>query len=112
MSTTTLKEYKIFICGGYTPEKPVIIDKDGEPLVVAFFTDCELDPYYVTFSDDETCSIYGAGKYTMLPRSTLSQIDDMFEDAAALWEQLDPYFDGEDFVGWEHLATKPIEGNA
>jgi hypothetical protein len=107
--TDTLKSYKEYISGGYPLGKPIIINKDGGPLVVAFFTDAELDPFYVSFDADPygPFEVHSDGKWVSIDRSVLCEIEDMCDTSAELWKTLDPFWSGDEWINWDHLATAP-----
>jgi hypothetical protein len=48
--------------------------------------------------------------YISLASELLELLAELADDAAALWDKLDKYWrdDRDEWVGWEHLATPPL----
>lgn len=101
--------YKNIITGGYPLNWPFIMDNgSGEPGVVAFMEDAEGDIFQINYLPDKVMEIQSDSYPTMLmTKQELKLLNTMLIASNMLWRKLDPYWNEETWVGWEHLATQP-----
>lgn len=97
--------------GGYPTDTAIVVaDDDGQPEVIGFLVDNELDIFLVKFDGDGCFDlITKEHSYISLSKHPLKALNKMRNEAAKFWEQLETYYDEqqEQYVGWQHLLTAP-----
>lgn len=95
--------------GGYPVDKALIVCDDfGQPSVVAYLVDIEVDVVRVTFDSDGVITIVSEDySYISVDTGLLKQLIKLAKAAARLWDKLDEYFDGDVYAGFEHLIAQP-----
>lgn len=102
-----------YLSGGYPVGSAIIVrDPVVGPApnvkVVGFLPDEELDVLTIEFDSDGGIEIQTDGyAYISLSPPLLTEIRRMSREASRLWRKLDRYWTGDDWEGWEHLATMP-----
>lgn len=96
--------------GGLPTDRALILAKDGQPCVVAFFSDLDWDVFAVEFgSDGEITFMTENFSYLELSANCLSRISDASFEADEKWAEIDEFWDDEeeDWLGWSHLIDCP-----
>lgn len=101
-----------FQTDGYPLDEVLILKKLEEngasgPHVCVFIMDVEMDVFEVSFCPEGLITINpGELKYVMIDPDTLGRISEFQYEANASWEAIQEYWNGDDWVGWEHLIYK------
>lgn len=109
-----LKRFFLAITGGYPLDRVMIIEGEDGPEICAFIMDLEMDIFKIEFlpPEDEIKIHFGEHKWISLGSFQMDNILSMEGDAEKLYEKLDKCWNGDEWVNYSHLITKPkkIEG--
>jgi len=95
----------------------VLILEDEEngqtvPKVCAFFSDFEMDVFMVEYGYDDQITLHAEGvTHIATGPEQLEKIASLSSEAQSLMEELDSFIKDEQWVGHEHLITKPKISN-
>lgn len=96
---------------GYELNKPLVMELDGDPCVVAFYADLEGDVFPVEYGAEDMHILCTSANYLAVNADLLALISRNWLVAQEQWGKINQFWRDYDeaWVGWRHLLAAPKE---